>query len=56
MKVEIYAKDKQYTVVYEKSKEDFLDMFSYDKGDMYVETENGFYIMVKTIEAFRFIQ
>jgi hypothetical protein len=54
LKVEVHSKYGVSNITINKTKEQFLDMFAYDEGDMYVTTEDGFYIMVKTIEGFRF--
>ena len=43
----------QHEVVYEKGKEDFMDLVKFNR-DTFVQDTNGYYILVSGISVFKF--
>jgi hypothetical protein len=43
----------QHEVVYEKGKEDFMDLVKFNR-DTFVQDANGYYILVSGISVFKF--
>jgi hypothetical protein len=43
----------QHEVVYEKGKEDFMDLVKFSR-DSFIQDTNGYYILVSSISVFKF--